>query len=208
MKRLISADILRATAILLMIQVHLVSPLLRDAFGYHSHWIGGEYRYDFTMSDVSLGFFLQGYFPIFPWLIFPLLGFATGKYFFSTDYPARLQTWTMPALGAGLLILATLGHALYLAGVPQFYADDVLSFYPASTTFVLGTLGLIFFELVGIASLAGYAASRTRWKGHPFLSALQSFLVDGVYCVSRGARLSALLFCMDRKTSRSVVLLC
>ncbi len=134
----------------LAVLILLVSPFLRDAFGYYSHWRGGEYHYHFTMSDVLLGFFLQGYFPIFPWLIFPLLGFATGKYFFNTDYPARLQTLTMPAVGAGLLVLAAAGHTLYLTGTPRFYADDVQSFYPASTTFVLGTLGLIFLSLWGL----------------------------------------------------------
>ncbi|MHC4627577.1 MAG: heparan-alpha-glucosaminide N-acetyltransferase domain-containing protein, partial [Planctomycetota bacterium] len=67
--------------IALAILVLLVSPPLRTATDYASHWQGEEYIYTFTMRDVVLGFLLQGYFPLLPWIVFPLMGFATGKHF-------------------------------------------------------------------------------------------------------------------------------
>jgi uncharacterized membrane protein len=63
----------------LAILVLLISPPLRTATGYASHWRGEEYIYRFTMRDLVLGFLLQGYFPLLPWVVFPLVGFATGK---------------------------------------------------------------------------------------------------------------------------------
>jgi len=122
------------------------APPLREMSGYARHWNDGEYEYAFTLRDVLLGFTLQGCFPLLPWLVFPLLGFATGKAFYGGK-GARLSP-AMPVLGmvvlslSGLLLAAASRHGAALGA----YAEG-LSFYPASTPYALGMLGAILVAL-------------------------------------------------------------
>jgi uncharacterized membrane protein len=127
----------------LAILVLLVSPPLQTVSGYASHWRAGEYVYRFTMRDVALGFLLQGYFPLLPWLFFPLAGFATGKRYWGDPPGDRLRGWGLPATGLGLVGLAALGSLLgaRLPRAVRGYSSR-LTFYPASTTYVLGALGV------------------------------------------------------------------
>jgi len=121
----------------------LVSPPLRTATGYASHWAWGEYIHQFTMRDVVLGFLLQGYFPLLPWIVFPLVGFATGRHCLGEGSGERLRGWGMPAVGLGLMGLAALGSGLnrHLPWAVRRYVGEI-TFYPASTTFVVGAVGL------------------------------------------------------------------
>lgn len=127
----------------LAILVLLISPPMRTATGYASHWRGEEYIYSFTIRDVVLGFLLQGYFPLLPWIVFPLIGFATGKHYFGDEPGQRLRGWRIPVAGMGLVGLAGLG-SYFSDEVPRAMSGYIseLSFYPASTTFTFGTLGV------------------------------------------------------------------
>jgi hypothetical protein len=129
----------------LAVVVLLVSPPLRDISGYELHWVHGEYTYRFTMRDVFLGFLLHGYFPLLPWVVFPILGYAVGTHFFSNDEPGEGATgWGLPVIGLVLAVLAGVGAIVSqgVSGLVRWYADG-LTFYPASTTFVVGEVGLI-----------------------------------------------------------------
>jgi uncharacterized membrane protein len=152
----------------LTILVLLISPPLRTATGYASHWRGEEYIYTFTMEDVVLGFLLQGYFPLLPWVVFPLIGFATGKHYFGDDVGKRLKGWRMPIIGLGLVGLAGLGSCLS-SEVPQAVSGYVseLSFYPASTTFAISTLGV---TLLGLWVLHRGLDNREILPGRAVLS--------------------------------------
>jgi uncharacterized membrane protein len=133
------------------ILVLLISPPLRTITDYGSHWHGEEYVYRFAMKDVVLGFFLQGYFPLLPWVVFPLVGFATGRVFWGEKSEDRLTGWQLPIFGLGLVILAALGTILSEAmprALRGFLSE--LTFYPASTTYVLGMLGVILLGLWGL----------------------------------------------------------
>jgi uncharacterized membrane protein len=132
----------------LAILVLLISPPLRTASDYASHWRGDEYIYAFTMKDVALGFLLQGYFPVLPWLFFALVGFATGKHYWRADSRDGLTGWRLPIIGLGLVGLAWLGFGLIETGPQELkgYMSD-LTFYPASTTYLVGGLGVILVAL-------------------------------------------------------------
>ena len=101
----------------LAILVLLISPPLRTALGYASHWRGEEYIYRFTMKDVVLGFLLQGYFPLLPWVVFALVGFATGKHYWGDESGDRFSGWGLPVVGLGLVGLAGLGFWVSYCGL-------------------------------------------------------------------------------------------
>jgi len=116
-----------------------ISPLLRDWSGYGTHWNAWvEYVHNFSAGDVALGFLLHGYFPLLPWLVFPLLGMLAGRRIVEHgDNPFLIP-------GVTLIGLATVGVFVNgtLTGTAGWYASPI-SFYPASTTFLAGTVGVI-----------------------------------------------------------------
>ena len=59
---------------LIIAAVILISPMLRELTNYNQHWdfATSEYSYLFTFKDIFLGWLLHGFFPIFPWIIFPV----------------------------------------------------------------------------------------------------------------------------------------
>jgi len=85
-----------------------------------------------------LGFFVNGYFPLFPWLIYPLVGMAV------RELLPRAKSWQLPVIGMSLMVLAFLGtnFSQTFESFLRGYAVP-LEFYPASTTFIFGTLGVI-----------------------------------------------------------------
>jgi uncharacterized membrane protein len=123
----------------LCVVILVISPLLREITSYASHWLqADEYVYDFTFQDTVLGFLVNGHFPLFPWLIFPLVGMALGKWL------EKVSDWRIPVIGVILLILAGLGVNANssVTGSWGYYAAPN-EFYPASTTFILEILGVI-----------------------------------------------------------------
>lgn len=134
-RRLPAAVPLFACAVILA-----VAPVLRLVAGYADYWTNGYFDYEFTLGDVVLGFLVTGYFPLFPWLIFPLTGFLVAPAIFSSaDGPCR----TTPAIIGAALVLAS---ATTVVVRPWLPADLVTTphawtMFPASTTYMLGTLG-------------------------------------------------------------------
>jgi len=131
------------------------APVLREVFGYAAFWSDGEYVVRFDTGHIILGFLLRGYFPILPWLAYPLLGYAAGRQFHAgrnTDSrpPLPMLLSGIVLLGAGVPGLFDLGSTSKAA---DWYAS-ALSFYPASTSYVLGTLGMICIALWLLMSLS------------------------------------------------------
>jgi uncharacterized membrane protein len=134
--------------VMLAFVVLVISPPLRAMTGYETHWVDWEYVYSFTMQDVVLGFLLHGYFPLLPWLIFPLMGFATGKQFFTEVPSEQLKGWQMPILGFVFGGIATMLSCLS-ESVPSSMRGYFCqwTFYPASTTFIITMLALTWLGL-------------------------------------------------------------
>ncbi len=122
-----------------------ISPPLRILSGYAAHWPTGEkYLYAFTLRDVAWGFVANGYFPLFPWLVFPLAGFLAARVFLLDEPEGRAWRRALPVVGLALIAISIAATRVgtQLDGPWQWYASAV-RFYPATTTFVLKVLGLI-----------------------------------------------------------------
>lgn len=77
-------DLPSAVPILLAALLYTISPLLRIHSGYDEYWTNGYFDPDWTVSQLAMGYFVNGYFPVFPWLYFPLIGLVVGKSLFPT----------------------------------------------------------------------------------------------------------------------------
>lgn len=129
-----------------------VAPTLREVAGYSEHWTEGYYDYDFTVSDVALGWLVTGYFPVFPWLAFPLVGYAAAPALLrQTSQPPRAGpagSPPAPTLRVGYLaasaILASAVLILFWPRLPTWvtgHTAEAWAMFPATTAYVLGTLG-------------------------------------------------------------------
>ncbi len=148
-----------------------VAPLLRDAVDYLQWW-GGElnvvdgvappgilvhppidYVPGLSPGTAVVGLFVAGWFPLFPWLAFPVLGLVLGRRMI-VDRPGLVPRWAgmgVLALAAGLTVALTSVKAS--RGNPVSDHISVFSFTPESTSLLLAQLGIVL--LVIAAAHAG-----------------------------------------------------
>jgi uncharacterized membrane protein len=159
----------------------LAAPLVRGAVGY-LQWRGGalspvpglppegvlvhpvdDYLPGLDAGMIPIGLLATGWFPLLPWLAFPVVGLVLGRQL-SGDRVRVSRRWL--ALGAGSLVL---GLAAALAARALGGTDPVtgyltvLSFTPDSTTMVVLQAGLVLIVL-GLTHLAlDRPGPRGRW---------------------------------------------
>lgn len=119
----------------------VVSPALREAADYAAFWTAGYFDPDFSLGDVVLGFLCAGYFPVFPWIAYPLAGYAAAPAVFPAA-ARRPSTWPA-ALGAALVSVPLVSLAARWAGPPPDWLRlQGWTMFPATTEYVCGTLGM------------------------------------------------------------------
>jgi uncharacterized membrane protein len=129
---------------LIGLMVLFVSPLLRAAGDYPAYWHDQSYTYDFTLTDVLLGFLANGYFPLLPWIVFPLLGFLLGDVIYPRPGRPATCPWWVSVAGIASLVLglvAILFRTKLPAAIGNYYVGG-LTMFPATTGYVVATLGL------------------------------------------------------------------
>jgi uncharacterized membrane protein len=127
----------------------LLGPILRAIADYPSYWEQGYFEGEFTLSDVTRGFLAVGYFPLFPWLIYPVTGFLLAGRLFPSAPHARVAgrgpRWT------GVLLLAAGLLALGLrSACPPLVRRHLLqgwAMFPPTVPYVLCTLGVAILAL-------------------------------------------------------------
>ncbi len=130
---------------LLIVIIMVMSPVLRGVADYGAYWSQPFFDYDFTLSDVLLGYLVVGYFPLFPWLIFPIAGFAAAPLVLPRQ-PNDHQSSNHPSCPPALLVragvvLAILTVLLHWVPVPPALGSELQwTMFPASTRYLLGTL--------------------------------------------------------------------
>lgn len=102
-----------------------------------------EFAVVWRLDAIVQGFLLSGTFPVFPWVIFPLIGFVLGRRIIGHRLPHDLPfllisgfLLTCLGLGGAISSLARPGASV----VTDFIAP--LSFYPDSLTMVVCQLGI------------------------------------------------------------------
>ena len=124
--------------------VAVISPAIRQFTDYHSYWNKwGEYVTTFKMPEVLMGFFANGYFPLFPWIVFPLLGYVVGRACFGSK-ELRLPGMLLPSgfiLVVVSLVMIYISSSANLPAVAAWYISP-FTFYPASTSFLLLAIGI------------------------------------------------------------------
>jgi uncharacterized membrane protein len=169
----------------LCLVVLLISPPLRTVGDYSVYWVQGYYAYDFTFRDVVSGFFVNGYFPLLPWVIFPLAGHIIGEVAFRRRESSTQTDWRLAAAGIGFMALAVVDVALGAQSpflMAKHYATG-FTLYPASTEYILGMLG---FSLLCLAILRRWVDRNERITGAgPVLTFFRrySYLALTVYIV-------------------------
>ncbi|MBI4403357.1 MAG: DUF1624 domain-containing protein [Deltaproteobacteria bacterium] len=149
----------------------LIAPWLRGKVGYLSFWSPQMSPSDFVeglpslftdplneylhgldplLSNVAAGFFVTGYFPFFPWIMFPILGFMVGKCSFGTQGTGRASIAYL-ALGCCLVSIGLgVGVYVYHFGSANFESGFIapLTFFPITPpwlTVQLGACLILFF---------------------------------------------------------------
>jgi uncharacterized membrane protein len=141
-----------STKALLSIAIFIVvaSPVIRLFTDYDSYWNKwGEYATSFEMPEVLMGFFANAYFPLFPWIVFPLIGYVVGRACFENKEP-RLPGLLLPAgfiLVIVSLVMIFISSNINLSEAAAWYISP-FTFYPASTSFLLLAAGINFLLFV------------------------------------------------------------
>ncbi|MFM8892392.1 MAG: heparan-alpha-glucosaminide N-acetyltransferase domain-containing protein [Planctomycetia bacterium] len=153
---------LPASAVLFTAAVIIaVTPALQRLADHAAYWTTGHYDYDFTTTDVLLGWLVTGYFPIFPWLAFPLAGSATAPWLVGSCSPAtsgidrgpddasgtdRRRHRIPPACGPFVLVGAAATLLACWPSLPTAVTGDAARawmMFPPTLVYVLGTLGAV-----------------------------------------------------------------
>lgn len=120
--------------------VGLISPTLRIVADYPAYWINSYFDYDFTLTDIIQGYLVTGYFPLFPWIIFPVAGYSIAPLVLPEQRrSARLLSHRrLLQLGILLLSLALLVRLLPLSA--PLGSELRHSMFPASTRYIISVL--------------------------------------------------------------------
>jgi len=157
--------------ILVSAAVVLITPWLRGTVAFMADWGGeflqtpvisdylpgilvepvNEYQPSWLLSEMMRGYFLSGFFPIFPWLVFPLIGFVIGRRIVGKQMKQDLPFLLI--IGFVLIFLAfTLSYASLLRPGSSPIIDYIapFSFFPNSNTMVYLQVGeaLVLFALL------------------------------------------------------------
>lgn len=134
--------------------VYVISPLARSIAQWPTYWQDGYFDPDWTLADVLQGFLVVGYFPVLPWIIFPLAGFVAGTAVFGQSreqQPAIAKIIHSVWIGVGLIAVSGTMVAARVI-FPQWFPSDwpaIWTMFPPSAEYVLGMLG------VGIVGFCG-----------------------------------------------------
>lgn len=129
-----------------------LSPLLRHEADYVSYWTQDYFDPDLTLPDVLIGYLATGYFPLFPWVAFPIVGYVAGTVAFPDHADSPPSVRPLVVAGGGLILLAVLFRVGHYA-LPDPVSTRVLigwHMFPASPEYVCGTLG---FALLAFTAL-------------------------------------------------------
>jgi len=126
--------------------VYAISPLARSIADWPAYWPDGYFDPDLTLSDMLQGFLVVGYFPVLPWILFPLIGFVTGTLVFGQSRDQRPDAAAIVRgiwIGAGMMIVSAsvVSARTYLPSLFPANWPAIWTMFPPSAEYVLATSG-------------------------------------------------------------------
>ena len=121
------------------------APALQVTVGAVEYWVNPWFDYDWTLSDVLIGYVAAGFFPLFPWLALPLIGMAVGRWLYADEESPRARGLRLAATGLGLLVLSQV-VVVVLSGLagPDLHAQlGGRRMFPPTTGYVLTSIGTV-----------------------------------------------------------------
>jgi len=159
-----------------------ISPALRVLTDYSAYWQNWYFDYDMNLEEVVCGYFVNGYFPIFPWLAFSLAGFSAATFLFGPredEEDSSVRTprfpWAAVFLGAGLVAIS-LTALLLRPYLPAAISAKLLGGWTMFPTTIEYALAMIGADLV-LLSLLHYCVDlnpRLNLRG-PLLNIAKTF---------------------------------
>lgn len=132
--------------------VFVLAPVMRLESGFNDYWPEAYFDPDWTFPQLALGYLINGYFPVFPWIIFPLVGFIVGGQAIPASYNLgetielrwrKVQPVILFGIGfVGIALILSLCRSL----VDGPFASQLFggwTMFPASVEYVTGTLGIV-----------------------------------------------------------------
>jgi hypothetical protein len=129
---------------LVVVLVLAMAPVFREMADYDAYWSDGAFDPGFALSDVVIGYLATGYFPIFPWLAFTLMGSLSAGIVIDDgagDARAAGRWW----LGLGAVLVAASFAIDLIAAEMGGLTERLLggwSMFPASTPWTLRAIGV------------------------------------------------------------------
>lgn len=127
----------------------IFSPILQQQADWNAYWTEGYFQPDLTLSDIMVGFLITGYFPLFPWLALPLIGFVVGDYMLDSNTLRKHEVTVVGGIGVSLLSISVLLQ-LFHDWLPHQLvsaSNDPWTNYPPSLAYLAGTIGMVMFWL-------------------------------------------------------------
>ncbi len=201
-----------AVILLAALAIVAVAPGMRLVADYPAFWTAGYFDYDFTASDVFLGWLATGYFPVFPWLAFPLMGYVTAPRLLGIPSHSECQqdthgdstrreaspaidsprtTQSMSTLPAAAALVALAGALIFawpmLPPLITGGGTNAWSMFPASTAYVVGTLGSVMMAVAVLHTTVD--CQGVRWPGLVGLATPLSRHALSIYLVHHAVHL-------------------
>ncbi|MFM7865009.1 MAG: hypothetical protein ACKPHU_12415, partial [Planctomycetaceae bacterium] len=87
-----------------------VSPVLQQIVDYSAWWSAGYFETEQTLSELTIGFLVTGYFPVFPWIALPFTGFLSAPAILGLPSATQLQRrfWILSCAGLAALVVVLL----------------------------------------------------------------------------------------------------
>ncbi len=159
-----------------------VSPALRIQADYPAYWQNPYFEYDMNLTEVVSGYFVTGYFPIFPWLAFSLAGFAAATYLFNKDEEqehdaTQSPRFPWPTIIVGASLVGTSLAALFLRSyLPEMIGTRLLGGWRMFPTTIEYALAMIGGDLILLSLLHRYVDQNPRFNRRgPLLNIAKTF---------------------------------
>lgn len=149
---LIALDLMRRLPLLIPLVVSVaafvISPVLRQLTDYPAYWTNGYFECDLTLSDVVLGFLVNGFFPFLPWILYPLVGYVVASVMCTRRSEYRLSPAAVMGIGA-VMIVASVLAIQFRSALPEGLTRTFLtgwSMFPPSPEYIFRSLGIAVFS--------------------------------------------------------------